>query len=204
MLNGVSIYKSLQAGHISRPRGTFLIAAMFIGTALIAAAMLYDFALAQLDLDILPGGRMLLWYLGLGALLSVVAFAWRLHAVAASGLRIGAIGSLLGLLLSLYMGSVAVDQMLLYSNIGGAYGVLNLTVLQEDGDVADVDCRHNTLIVKGVGKDILSYRCPSNELAAMGKFTRTPIYPWPEYTQGKSIQLAIAINKMLNNAINVE
>ncbi len=60
------------------------------------------------------------------------------------------------------------------------------------------------LVVKGLDSDTATYRCPHEGVVVMGRFTGTPIVPWPTYTEGTSHQLAVEMRKMQRDAIKVE
>lgn len=55
-----------------------------------------------------------------------------------------------------------------------------------------------------MASDVATYRCPLDGIAVMGRFTGTPIVPWPTYTEGTSHQLAVEVRKMQRSAIKLE
>jgi len=147
-----------------------------------------------------------LWFLGLGGVLALAVFGLRLYRqrmnTSAGFLAIGANAS--GIMISVYMLFVVGDQMIFFAPPREDAGMLNWSLFREQGLVKDIQCQSDMLVVKGLDSDTATYRCPHEDVVVMGRFTGTPIVPWPTYTEGTSHQLAVEMRKMQHNAIKVE
>lgn len=141
---------------------------------------------------------------GAGAALGLLVFGvrgWRLRWESAPGFW--AVGSnVLGLVLSLYMGVVALQHEAFYmGHHSDDVGMANLGYLRESGEVSDVQCPADLVIVKDVRSGRGAYRCPT--VFVLGKFTDKPFIPWPGYIDGESAQMAAAVSMMYREAERV-
>lgn len=72
-------------------------------------------------------------------------------------------------------------------------GIVNVELLRELSSVEDMEnCRGGLAFVQyREGEGPRNYRCPTS--IVLGGYTSQPFAPWPDYTQGKSQDLATAI-----------
>ena len=141
---------------------------------------------------------------GGGAVLGLAVFGVRLsrlRGTASPGFW--AVGSnVLGLLLSAYIGMVALQHEAFYAgHDSDDIGMANLGFLREAGEAKDVACTADLVIVKGIKSGVGAYRCPT--VLVLGKFSDKPFIPWPGYVEGESAQMAMAISKMQAEAEKV-
>ena len=82
--------------------------------------------------------------------------------------------------------------------------MLNLALFREEGDIKDVKCEQDMVVIKGMDSDVATYRCPSTGILAMGRLSGTPIVPWPAYTEGTSRDLPRVMRELMKNSVKPE
>lgn len=154
----------------------------------------------------IQGDYLPLWFLGAGGALALVVFGLRLARQRKHpGVGFFAVGAnAAGLAIGLYMMFVVADQLAFFAPPREDAGMLNWGLVRQQGLVNDIQCDSDLLVVKGIESDEATYRCPHEGLVVMGRFTGTPIVPWPSYTEGSSHQLATEVRKMHRSAVKVE
>jgi hypothetical protein len=147
-----------------------------------------------------------LWFLGLGGVLALVVFCFRLHRQRrnpnAGFYAVGA--NALGMMVGLYMLFVVADQVAFFVPSREDAGMLNWGMFRGKGVDPDIQCQSDILVVKGLDSDAATYRCPHEGLVVMGRFSGTPIVPWPSYSEGISNKLAAEMRKIKLDAVNIK
>lgn len=200
----------IRVGALNRTEGMLSIIGMIAAVALIGFPLLQELATVAAfssGKPVSPQGDYLpLWFLGLGGGLGVAVFGLRLyrqHTKSNAGFfAVGA--NAFGIMIGLYMLFVVADQIVFFAPPREDAGMVNWGLFREEGVVKDIQCQSDILVVKGTDSDAATYRCPLEGVVVMGRFTGTPIVPWPTYTEGSSHQLAVEIHKIQRNAIKAK
>ena len=155
------------------------------------------------------GNYSVLWFLGIGGALAVLAFGLRLFAVHSFKERPPQFlaqtqTNYMGIAVGFYMLFVVADQIIFYQPPRDDSGMLSWSFMREEGMVKDVHCESSMLVVAGLETGTATYRCPHDGLVVMGRFTGKPIVPWPHYTEGTSQQLAIEVRNLQRRATSIE
>lgn len=108
------------------------------------------------------------------------------------------------LLVGLYMAFVVVDQITFFEPSKKDAGMVNWELLGEVAKVNDVHCDSPLLIVKGMDGDVATYRCPNRAGIVLGRYSAKPFIPWPHYTEGESLELALALRDITRKASVIE
>ena len=196
----------IRTGAIKRTEGMLTAFCMLAAACLTSFPLLQEFVSAISFSEGKPisiqGGYLPLWMLGLGGACAVATFGMRLyrqHANKTTGfLSVGV--NLSGVMIGLYLLFVVTDQVMFYAPPRQDAGMLNWGLVQELGAVKDIQCSSDMLVVKGLDSEIATYRCPHNSVVIIGRFSGTPIVPWPSYTEGHSIELKHAVAAMMADA----
>jgi len=101
-----------------------------------------------------------MWFTLAGGLVGLVVFGMRVlqqRSTSANFLSIG--GDVLGLLLGLYLTFVGADQALFFGTRQDV-GMVNWAYFQQTGDVKDVECDAEMMVLRDTDSDQLTYRCP--------------------------------------------
>lgn len=134
-----------------------------------------------------------------GGVAAAAFFAFRLyrqHKQGSAGfLAIGP--NVIALAAGLYVAAAAADH-LAFIQAGPDAGYLNWGFFAEEGQVTDVQCAHDTMLVAHIDADEVSYRCPTS--VVMNSVAAAPFVPWPSYTEGKSRLLAQRLHRMREEA----
>lgn len=200
----------IQSGALKRTEGMLTAFGMMAAGALVSFPLLQEFATVSAFASGKPvsphGDYLPLWFLGFGGALAVAVFGLRLHRQRtnpnAGFFAVGANAS--GIMVGVYMLFVVADQLMFFAPPREDAGMLNWGLFREQGAVKDIQCQSDMLVVKGLDSDTATYRCPHEGVVVMGRFTGTPIVPWPTYTEGTSHQLAVEMRKMQRDAIKAE
>lgn len=148
------------------------------------------------------GGFLPLWHLGAGGALTLLVCGYRLFRLgrqqAPSILEAGA--NVYGVLMGLYMAFVVIDQLAFFSPPADDAGMVNWSFFQETAHITDIQCQSDMLVVKDADSPVAIYRCPDEGALVFGLYTGTPIVLWPNYTEGRSRQLATAMQKLYSEA----
>lgn len=149
------------------------------------------------------GGQLrALWFMGAGALLILSAFSYRMaKQLKAKTSRFFAVGAnVFGLLIGLYLAFVVADQLSFYRSVKDT-GMLSWALMKDDPSLRDIRCESDFLIVRGFDSGTATYRCPLPLQLIYGRLSGAPIVPWPGFTEGRSAELAQALKKLQNEAI---
>lgn len=200
--------KLIHAGSLDRFEGGVTILGMMASTMLMGFPILQEIgtvAVFSQGKPISPSPDFLpLWFLGFGGALAVGVFGFRLrrqHAASNGAFfKIGA--NVFGIAIGAYMLFVVADQLLFFLPSRQEAGMVNWAIFRAEGTVKDMQCQSDMLVVKGLESDTLTFRCPNGGAMVMGRFSGTPIVPWPNYSEGASHQLAIELRKMLRNSVD--
>lgn len=139
------------------------------------------------------------WLTLIGGAWGLGLFGWRAWQQRLSNPSFMAVGAnVLGLAFSSYMAFVAIDQFMFFAKPDS--GMLSWGVLSElsNEHVKDVNCAQPVIVVRGVDSDTATFRCPGP--LVIGPYSARPFVPWPDYTEGESKQLAVAIKTLPSTA----
>ena len=108
------------------------------------------------------------------------------------------------LLVCLVQGAVAISSVTSHLRFVSDrdFHVISLAFLEDK--VKDVQCESPVIEAHWDGSDIrpLEYRCPTGLIFFAN--TPQPFIPWPSFTEGESVDLAIALKQMLDSARRLE
>jgi hypothetical protein len=146
------------------------------------------------------------WLLGVGAALAAPGFAHRLLLAHQSAKALPldraevrrSVGvCVLGLILALYVGSVAVDQFRFYrsSRSFGTFADSRYTPLPWITDLKCKGARAQRVVFTDLEAAEVRYRCTRKNLWTFASWGNTPMLPWPFYTQGRSATAGAAIRR---------
>ncbi len=113
---------------------------------------------------------------------------------------LGQIGTILNIQILLWVGLYSIFAA--YDHLKFAdehFGIMS-TRLIEIGGVKDVTCEQDLMLVNFTEGQAtpMQWRCPTG-FSLLNK-TNRPFVPWPNYSEGKSEQLAAAMNKIMTEA----
>lgn len=95
-------------------------------------------------------------------------------------------------LAGLYVAGATVDHWRFFSHDPANTGIASLEGLQ----VKSISC--NGMVIVRMDGDQAVYRCPTS--ISFGATTMQPFYPWPAYTEGSSVELKRAIDRVMATA----
>lgn len=209
------VFKMLRlmyTGDVTHANGVLSIMAMLTCAALAGLPLLCEYAVIAGIADgvsLLPSNDYLpLWFLGGAGVLTVVVFGLRLYWQSrnptenAGFFAVGANAT--ALMVGLYLLFVVSDQLAFYSPPRDDAGMVNWGFFRERGDVKDVECRSDIIVVKGLNSKAATYRCPIDGLAVIGRYTGTPIFPWPAYSEGTSRELGAELRKLKVESVKLK
>jgi len=199
-----SLLRFLQPESMS-PAETALRILSLVACLTTTAPVAMEFAqlMRQADGQPLPLGQtstLPLSLLGVGSALLVIAFSGRLWLQRLSPdarfLSVGA--NTIGLVIGLYLAFVVADQVTFLRGAGDDVGILSWALVEPEfaETVKDVRCDSPLMLVRGTETDVATYRCPHLPQFTLARFSATPIFAWPAYSEGHSPALARAIRDM--------
>jgi hypothetical protein len=137
-----------------------------------------------------------------GGVLNLSIYAWMLLRLRGSQAPAWSFGrATIGLAVSLYVLAVFVDHATFYFQRSDDTGIVDLDALRDIHPIKDMACSAPTAVIRlehGQPDAVATYRCPTTLL--VGRYTNSPMLPWPSYTQGTSVDLAKAINDLRRGA----
>lgn len=147
-----------------------------------------------------------LWFMGAGSIAALATFGYRLRQqMRSKDAPFFAVGAnIFGAMIGLYVAFVVMDQLMFFAPPRQDAGMLNWAIMKEDPALHDIHCEADMLIVRGIDTGTATYRCPYVVQMVFGRFSGTPIVPWPGYTEGTSAALARTIQTMQREAIKPE
>lgn len=195
-------YSRLQAKTIGAVEGMLTIVGILVSTMLIALPVLLEFAsIAAFDSGrpvAWAGAERALWLMGVGAAGCLALSAARLYRQrnedSAGFFSVG--GNVLGVMLAGYFIFVVADQVVFFSSPSHDAGMVNWALVRESGEINDIHCESGLIVAKGLETESATYRCPRPVALVLGRFSGTPIVPWPSYTEGSSRDLVAFVKKL--------
>lgn len=182
---------------------------MLFASILAAAPFINEIAQHSATSIVLDGWRnspYLPWYsLGAASVLGVAGYGLRFHVLAkdstANNQNHWAIGAnVCGIMASIYLGVVVVDQLNFYRPPSTDAGMLNWGLMRDDKSITDVHCEQAIMAVKGIDSGVATYRCPVPVTIIFGQYSSAPLIPWLSYSEGTSKSLADAVQRMRREA----
>jgi hypothetical protein len=143
-----------------------------------------------------------LWFLLLTGVLSVAVLGRGLWSMGKHGTgSFFAIGAhVLGFLIGVYFLFCTFSHLAFYKLSEGDAGFLNWPLVRDIAPVSDVKCDHDFLLVRNMNAEEVSYRCPARSAWIFGRYTNTPLVLWPDYTDGTSAELGLALRTLHRKA----
>jgi hypothetical protein len=184
-----------QAGSMTwRERGV-----LAIGQAVTMLLVMTPFLFGgQLDLDyIWP-----LWCFGCAGLLAVASAAYRLFRSRHHATFLSTGLPAVILFFGVYLLFVTFDQAVFFLSMPNV-GFMNI---EDEKDALDVQCprltldQYQYLVVKDYQTRVATYRCPKPAAVIFGRYTATPIIPWPDYIEGTSQEVPKTIRRWKKEA----
>ncbi|APC19663.1 hypothetical protein BLL42_27535 (plasmid) [Pseudomonas frederiksbergensis] len=68
--------------------------------------------------------------------------------------------------------------------------------------VTDMKCGSDLILAKYIEGQPTQYRCPNGFI--MNQFRGAPFVPWPDYTEGTSAELGVAIGQFKSSFVDLE
>lgn len=75
-----------------------------------------------------------------------------------------------------------------------------MDAMQAVEPVSDVICGNAVIAVRGIKSATATYRCAKAEGLVIGAYSNLPFIPWPDYTEGQSTELPLAMKRILADA----
>lgn len=200
----------IRSGELNRTKGLLTAFRLLAIAALISFPLLQELVMVAAFAEGKPvsmqGSYLPLWFLGCGGALALALFGQRLYRQRTTpSVGFFAVGAnAAGVMVGLYMVVVVADQMMFYAPPREDAGMVNWGLFREQGSVKDINCESDMLVVKGLDSEAATYRCPLEARVVMGRFSGTPIVPWPTYTEGTSRQLTVEVRNMLRDTVKPE
>lgn len=141
----------------------------------------------------LTGENLDMWLTIAGGALAVAVFGVRLWCHRHAGPTFTGAGEhVLGIVIGAYMLGAGIDELHFLGN-GADAGAADLAFFREHG-VSDIKCSKALILVRRDASGPARYRCPTS--VVVGQFSTAPLIPWPDYSEGTSIQLATALRRL--------
>ncbi len=206
---GVSAARLLLTGRTfedydSQRAGLIMVSAMSLVMPL-NLDILNGIALQSGDGVRMDGTEWHLWLSIIGCVVGILTFGfslWKRRFKAQKFIQFGA--DVIGLMICVYISFAIIDHLVFFNVKANDAGIVNWAFFKEaKKKISDMKCDKNMILAKNWKQGEVTYRCP-HLIIVLGQYSQRPFVPWPDYSQGISTELAIALNDMFSGAMKSE